>query len=1424
MKTARMMSVGSSILVVLLLFGGQALGDLVTPTAATASSSFGTRTPNYVINSSGMSTPVTTSSTCGTDAAAMWLSAANGVSTAWIAFDLGQSYTVTGFHLWNYNEMAGTSLTTRGAKDTTVYACTTMPTINTAWNASWGTATGDSYQFAAAPSPASPTYAGTDYTFTTPFTTRYIAFRITSNNGGDAYVGLSEIRFTNNVVSDLLWDATPASGSADEGAGTWKNNDGTYNNWWNGSANGNWDNSNTAATATFGAGGTSTNSYTVTLDGGITTKGLTFNTGALYTLAGSDTLTLGTNGITANETATINCPISASSPETLTAAVGKTLTLGGAVSAGTNLLSIGGAGAIKLGASDRISDTTPIAVNSTGSFDLGGYNETVGAVTLTAGTIANGNLYGTSYTVSAGTISANLGNNGTSTLTKTTTGTVILSGANAYTGGTIVQGGTLKLGAAGVLADTGVLTVNTDAAATFDLNGNSETVGAVTLTTGNIIGTGGGTLYGTSYAVSAGAISATLGDNGTSTLTKTTAGTVTLSAANTYTGATTINAGVLGVSTLANGGSNSGIGASTSDAANLVLGGGTLQYSGNDVSIDRNFTLTSGTTSTVSVSTSGKTLTMSGGATGTTGALTKAGAGTLVLSGTNTYSGGTNVTAGTLRIAGASALPGSGAVTVIGGATLETSGTYTPTIGNALTIAGTGVSNAGAFHSTGGSVVLNNVLTVSSDAAIKVDSGSVTVNGTIGGATLTKTGNGTLILNGTSSFSTGTTVSNGVLRITNGDAIAGMPTTYITNPTSAAASSTYSSFTAIKAFNGSGMSGDLCGIHQWISATNAPTGYILVNLGALYSLSMMKVWNGSTSGSYGGLGQVDLYYSTNDTGHDPGTTFDSAHGWNLIGVAGTQTLTAGTDNSTFSDQIALNVSAQWVALKINSSYGSQTSQLNQIRFYTSSANDVAYLNIASGAALELAGTINVAKPINLSGTGALLRNASDANTISGAVTLGANSTIEVAAGSLTVDGAIGGAYNITKTGTGLLKLTATNGYAGTTTISAGLLQATDGTSLPSGQLVLNGGVFQSSGSFTRALATSPSASTVRWTAGGGFDAQGDNLAVKLGNANNTVYWTQYGFVADNQPLILGSASADHMVDFQNPIDLYSGNRTIQVDDNANSPDDFARISYALSNGSLTKTGAGLLELSAANSYTGSTTVNAGTLKVSGSIATSSGVILNDASTLLTGSGAVSKISGSGLVSPGSSPGILTSTQIDPSSGLDFAFEFTASAPDYTHATASLNDVLRITDGTTPFTGSMTSLLNDVNIYFDLANLNNGTYKGAWFTDESSDFIASIQNAAYHYYVFGGGGGTHLFNEVLYYTLDEYKALPGLSGVSIAVSTVSESAIFDGVNTVNGRVTRFTVTGGVGGPSAIPEPAALGLIGLALLALRKRRSR
>ena len=121
---------------------------------------------------------------------------------------------------------------------------------------------------------------------------------------------------------------------------------------------------------------------------------------------------------------------------TLTLSVVNTFSGGTTVSNGT--LAISGSGTF--GASSGALTV------SGGTVDLGGTSRSAGTVTLSGGTIQNGTLTGTSYALQSGTISAALA--GAVAVTKTTAGTVILSGQNTYTGGTTLNGGKLQVNAA----------------------------------------------------------------------------------------------------------------------------------------------------------------------------------------------------------------------------------------------------------------------------------------------------------------------------------------------------------------------------------------------------------------------------------------------------------------------------------------------------------------------------------------------------------------------------------------------------------------------------------------------------------------------------------------------------------------------------------------------------------------------------------------------------------------------------------------------------------------------------------------------------------------------------------------------------------------------------------------------------------------
>ena len=152
--------------------------------------------------------------------------------------------------------------------------------------------------------------------------------------------------------------------------------------------------------------------------------------------------------------------------------------------------------------------------------------------------------------------------------------------------------------------------------------------------------------------------------SGSTGLTKTNSGTLTILNTNSYTGPTVIGGGVLELQTnaLLISGAPSAIGAASSSPANLVFYGSTLRYSGSDTNVtDHGMTIVGGMT--VDVTNAAAIFTASGvvtGSGGATNALTKMGQGMLVLQNANTYTGGTVISNGILAMGNNNANSGGG--------------------------------------------------------------------------------------------------------------------------------------------------------------------------------------------------------------------------------------------------------------------------------------------------------------------------------------------------------------------------------------------------------------------------------------------------------------------------------------------------------------------------------------------------------------------------------------------------------------------------------------------------------------------------------------------------------------------------------------------------------------------------------------------
>ena len=471
-------------------------------------------------------------------------------------------------------------------------------------------------------------------------------------------------------------------------------------------------------------------------------------------------------------------------------------------------------GTLQIGKANQIKDTANLEVATGGTFAMGVNSDTVNNLKLTGGAITGSGTL-TSTTAfdfqSSGNIAAVLA--GAAGANKTTAGTVTFSGGNAntYTGLTtvsagslvlsrtpgvvalagdaLVNGGTLQISDANQIANTANVEVATGG--TFALGGNTDTVNGVKLTGGTITGTTtNGVLTSiTAYDLQSGSSSAVLA--GTAGANKTTAGTVALNRASTYSGGTTLSAGTLQLGAASVG----SVGAITSSAIgtdSLALNGGTLSSGStanrtilNAVTVGGNVTLGDAAnngklTFSAGVDLGGATRTLTtdssvefSGVVGN-GGITKAGNATLTLSGSNSYTGTTTINAngGLLKFTQATALYGGatgswdktnitvnsgGAVGFNVGGVGEFSTADVTTI---LTGLGGEVNNNGlrggsaiAFdtaNAAGGSFGITNILANSTGAG----------SGSLG---ITKLGAGTLTLSGANTFSGALDVRTGTV-------------------------------------------------------------------------------------------------------------------------------------------------------------------------------------------------------------------------------------------------------------------------------------------------------------------------------------------------------------------------------------------------------------------------------------------------------------------------------------------------------------------------------------------------------------------------------------------------------------------------------------------------------------------------------------
>jgi autotransporter-associated beta strand protein len=637
---------------------------------------------------------------------------------------------------------------------------------------------------------------------------------------------------------------------------------------------------------------------------------------------------------------------------------------------------------------------------------------------------------------------------------------------------------------------------------------------------------------------------------GSAGLSKTGAGTLILNGNNTYTSVTRISAGTLEATTLANGGAgnNSSIGASNPVAGNLILNGGTLRYTGPAVSTDRLFSLQVSST------------------------LDASGTGAVNFTGTGTMGFNSNTTAKILTLTGTNT-DANTLATIIGDNTSATS----------LTKSGTGTwVITGANTYTGATTISGGTLRLANIAAVQSSSG-VTLLST---SSVLQLGTDTAftgfpqLIHGYSSSSQGTIVSD---RATAGAGLThalgtgnfGNTTFNFTAGSNVTSGTAGISFTSITMAGGSGgtitLNPTSANLTIIGNATGGSTG--TTNIGNL------TLGGTSTGNVIGGVIENGTRTTQNVTKSGTGswTLLSGASTYNGVTnvSAGTLVVTKlanGLSNSGIGASANDATNLRFGSGAILSYIGSGDSTDRQMT-YSPNANNSGFTLDASGSG-----------PVNFTNTAAIINTTTNQGRYF--ALSGTNSGDNTLAAQINNNGTSTDNTNLSKNGTGKWVLTNT-----TSTFTGGMFinNGTLGTAI----LADSGSPSPIGAGTTIGLGRGNDSGTLLY-AGTGHST---NRPVRIGTPNS-VPGTGGGSINNNGtgPLIFTNAT------FNTPASGLTGNQNRVVTLGGSYTGAPNEIQGVIANNTATaglvglqKVGAGTWILSNNNTYTGPTTITAGTL-------------------------------------------------------------------------------------------------------------------------------------------------------------------------------------------------------------------------------------
>lgn len=752
----------------------------------------------------------------------------------------------------------------------------------------------------------------------------------------------------------------------------------------------------------------------------------------------------------------------------------------GVIGLGANTLTFDGSGSGGFNLNGIISGTGHLIMNqSSGTLTLGGGNSFTGNTTITAGTLIVGSTFAGKLGGNATTYAGSITNNGafiyktntsqtysglitgSGSLTKDTSSTFDSSGlsvltlsnaSNNYFGATTITAGTLSVSASGNLGN---------AAANLVFNGGTLQITGAALTDFSGIGhtvlfTSGKTV---SLDINSNAHTFTVDqvlDQGTGGFIKAGAGTVILNQANTYTGNTIVNAGVLQyASTSAISGSGRNV---------TVNPGGAVQFAAFS---NADIATALGRIDTTSKGSIDPTNNLAGifdfssaslantslGAGGTTG-LNVDFTGTLTPFGTTYRLGGTNSSTNNIRMATANQLSGANDVVVTGGVAYLTNQNYSGTTflnSGTLQLSGANgaiTSGAGGITFNGGALTLTNA--VAENAVVRVPIGTaITSNG------------GTFNYNNISNAGTVYAQTVGSVAITTGqlDTVLG---------------------TDMVGGGGNTQTLTLAGLTHASSATGTAT-FSATTTGPNAATNMINVTGGTASTNIGPWATV----GTTAALQTDYAAYDASK--NIVAAA-----IAGSADSTWTSSSTLYTNGAGGTVTLSATAHDMLGLRN--------TGGTTVMKIQSGGDLHTYGLLN-----GVSTLWTIQQNAG-----AGVVTTpngGGNLFITTGAGAITISAPVTNsadsvAVHLVKSGSGTLTLSGTNTYTGGTFINAGTLTTSNATALGSNSAVTLANVAGATLNITAANISIGS------LAGGG--ASGGNVILEArltvgGDNTNTAY-------------------------------------------------------------------------------------------------------------------------------------------------------------------------------------------------------------------------------------------------------------------------------------------------------------------------------